>query len=248
MSSEPKYTFCTVQGPSEQQAKSRRSYDQWCPVSRALDVLGDRWTLLILRDLHAGPRRFGHFRTELAGASPTLLSQRLDELIAVELVRHEAPWYELTERGETTWPLIAELGRWGIDTLTRPGERDQFHAHFVPFGLTFLFRPERLPGVRLDIDLRTEDRRLLVSVVPMAEIDHPARRISMAEVEPDHPVEADLVVASSLGALTRLRQGRRSAEELRDRGVLEITGPTEAREAFFTLLAPDPAPHSPPPA
>src|SRR2546421_5058094 len=85
---------------------ARRSYEQFCPLARALDVLGERWTLLVVRELLLGPRRFSDLRAHLPGIAPALLTQRLRDLEAAGLVRRaELPppaartVYELTERG-----------------------------------------------------------------------------------------------------------------------------------------------------
>lgn len=97
---------------------STRSYNLLCPISRALDHVGDRWTLLILRDLHAGPARFKDLQTGLTGIASNLLSDRLQALEASGLTKKsEAEFgvslYALTELGERTAQLIFELARFG---------------------------------------------------------------------------------------------------------------------------------------
>ncbi len=95
-----------------------RSYNLLCPISRALDHVGDRWTLLILRDLHAGPARFKDLQTGLTGIASNLLSDRLHALEASGLIqKNEGEFgvslYSLTELGERTGQLIFELARFG---------------------------------------------------------------------------------------------------------------------------------------
>ncbi len=95
-----------------------RSYNLLCPISRALDHVGDRWTLLILRDLHAGPARFKDLQAGLTGIASNLLSNRLHALDASGLIKKtEAEFgvslYSLTELGERTGQLIFELARFG---------------------------------------------------------------------------------------------------------------------------------------
>lgn len=95
-----------------------RSYNLLCPISRALDHVGDRWTLLILRDLHAGPARFKDLQTGLTGIASNLLSDRLHALEASDLIqKNEADFgvslYSLTELGEQTGQLLFELARFG---------------------------------------------------------------------------------------------------------------------------------------
>lgn len=108
-----------------------RSYRLLCPIARALDHLGDRWTLLILRDLHAGPARFSDLQSGLPGIASNLLTSRLRQLEADALVRHREAefgvWvYQLTEKGLGTADLLYELAAFGSqfppgDDVQRPG-------------------------------------------------------------------------------------------------------------------------------
>ena len=95
-----------------------RSYNLLCPISRALDHVGDRWTLLILRDLHAGPARFKDLQTGLKGIASNLLSERLRALEVSGLVQknqsdYGVSLYALTDLGEKTDQLLFELARFG---------------------------------------------------------------------------------------------------------------------------------------
>ena len=98
----------------------KRTYGDRCGIARALDVVGERWALLVVRELLLGPKRFTDLRAGLPGLSPDVLSQRLRELEQAGLVRRRklAPpagsrVYELTERGLALEPILLELGRWG---------------------------------------------------------------------------------------------------------------------------------------
>lgn len=110
---------------------NKRSYRLLCPIARALDKVGDRWTLLILRDLHAGPARFIELQQGLTGLASNLLSSRLQLLQDDGLVRraagaHGAQLYELTADGEATAPLLFELSQYGTrfglgEDIRQPG-------------------------------------------------------------------------------------------------------------------------------
>ena len=108
-----------------------RSYEQYCPIAKALDVVGDRWTLLILRDLTMmGPRRYADLRDSLDGIPPTLLSERLKTLQDDGLVEQRdlpAPSarsvYALTARGREIAPVLSALARFGTPLLEPPDER-----------------------------------------------------------------------------------------------------------------------------
>src|SRR3712207_3261653 len=103
---------------------SGRSYDQFCGLAKALDVLGERWTLLVVRELLLGPKRYSDLLEGLPGIGTNLLAARLKALEASGLVgRRRLPppaasnVYELTERGRALEPAIFELIRWGLDLL-----------------------------------------------------------------------------------------------------------------------------------
>ena len=97
-----------------------RTYADRCGIARALDAVGDRWALLVVRELLLGPKRFTDLRAGLARVSPDVLAQRLRELEAAGVLRRDtlpppaaSQVYELTERGRGLKPVILELGRWG---------------------------------------------------------------------------------------------------------------------------------------
>jgi DNA-binding HxlR family transcriptional regulator len=110
----------------------RHPYDQWAPDARALDLVGDKWTLLIVRDLTGGPRRFVELQRTLPGISTEQLRSRLNRMVADGLLTRqryrEVPPrvdYELTARARELLPVIGELARWGYRwawSAPRPGE------------------------------------------------------------------------------------------------------------------------------
>ncbi|XIA63965.1 winged helix-turn-helix transcriptional regulator [Bradyrhizobium sp. TZ2] len=106
---------------------SNLHYPQFCALARAAELIGERWTLLIIRELLLGPKRFGDLLDHLDGMSPTLLTSRLTDLINSNVVRKitlprpvNAQLYELTEIGREIQPAIRELIRWGGRFLFRP--------------------------------------------------------------------------------------------------------------------------------
>jgi DNA-binding HxlR family transcriptional regulator len=101
-----------------------RKYSQACPIARTLDVIGDRWTLLIIRDLFMGLTKFSEFRDASPAPPPKVLSARLkmltDEGLIERNVYSEHPLradYRLTERGRSLVPVLLEIGKWGLDNL-----------------------------------------------------------------------------------------------------------------------------------
>ena len=112
-----------------------RSYDQYCPIAAALDVVGDRWTLLIMRELTTGDRRFTDLRAALPGIAPNLLADRLRELQADGLVeQRELPppaartVYAATAAGREVVPVLRSLARFGVARLGPPGDDDVVRA------------------------------------------------------------------------------------------------------------------------
>lgn len=100
----------------------KKSYDQFCPIARTLDIVGDRWTILILRDMFFGRARFGEFLQHSPGLPPKVLSDRLRRLAAlgfvVRSIYSEHPLraeYHLTERGISFFPVMEAMMEWGLD-------------------------------------------------------------------------------------------------------------------------------------
>ncbi len=101
-------------------------YQAFCPVGAALNVVGERWTLLIVRDLFLGPRRYSELLKGLGGIPTDILAARLRTLQEGRIVRQvgtgRAQRYELTESGQALGPVLRELGRWGADRLVLPAD------------------------------------------------------------------------------------------------------------------------------
>ncbi len=144
-----------------------RSYDQYCPVAAALDVVGDRWTLLIMRELVAGDRRFTDLKDRLPGIAPNLLSDRLRDLQAEGLVEHkELPppaartVYAATTLGRELVPVLRSLARFGVSRLGPPeGTTSNRRSRCTAWSprTTSRNRPAERFHARLEVDGRTFD-------------------------------------------------------------------------------------------
>jgi DNA-binding HxlR family transcriptional regulator len=135
----------------------RRSYDQYCSAARALDVVGDRWTLLIVRELLAGPRRYTDLHADLPGVSTDVLASRLKDMERDGLAtRRRLPppgaayVYELTARGRELLPVLQALGEWGQAELGERRPTDAVRAHWFALPLLRLLDGEGLVEVRLE--------------------------------------------------------------------------------------------------
>jgi len=149
-----------------------RSYGQYCSVAKALDVVGDRWTLLIMRELILqGPCRYTDLKRALPGIATNLLADRLRELEAAGLIWREeaAPpvatsLFHLTAAGAELEPVLTTLGAWGIRYMAAPTERDEFRSHWFSFPVSVFLRDRDPDGPPAAIELRTTDRPVVIEV------------------------------------------------------------------------------------
>ena len=150
-----------------------RSYGEYCSLAKALDIVGDRWTLLIVRELTIqGPCRYTDLRRGLPGIATNLLADRLRELEQAGLVRREeAPppiattLFSLTERGEELRPAVEELTRWGLPLMSEQRPEDAVRSHWLIAAIDLMLTdrtPERPP---VTIELRTGDEPIVVETV-----------------------------------------------------------------------------------
>ncbi len=141
----------------------KRTYNDLCGLSHALELVGERWAVLILRELSYGPKRFTDIRSGLPGASPNVLSQRLRELEGHGIVsrRTLAPpaaskVYELTEWGRELEPTLRSLGRWAARSPYFP-DTGHFSPSSLAMNLETMFLPDKAAGLDLEVTLRFGD-------------------------------------------------------------------------------------------
>ncbi|MEU8123289.1 winged helix-turn-helix transcriptional regulator [Spirillospora sp. NPDC049024] len=143
----------------------QRTYNQYCATARTLDLVGERWTLLLVRELLTGPKRFGDLQASLRGLGTGLLAARLKHLEREGLVHKitlpppaRTPAYALTEAGEELGPAILAIARWGLRWAM--GERrpdETFHPGWTVLGLRACFDPEAAAGLRAVYEFRVDD-------------------------------------------------------------------------------------------
>ena len=149
-----------------------RSYGQYCSVAKALDVVGDRWTLLIIRELLLqGPCRYTDLKNGLPGIATNLLADRLHDLESAGLVRREeaAPpvattLFQLTEAGAQLQPVLDALGGWGIRYMAQPDEGEEFRSHWFAFPVSLFLHDGDPDGPAVSIELRTASRPAVIEV------------------------------------------------------------------------------------
>src|ERR671937_51466 len=174
-----------------------RSYDQFCGIARALDLVGERWALLVVRDLILGPKRFTDLRRGLPAIGTNVLAARLRELERGGVgARRTLPppaastVYELTEYGRALEGPLLAVGRWGALSMgpRQPGQA--LRSEWFGVALKAFFRPEAAADLKAEIELRFADGTLL------ARLDH-----GSLVVEPGSPNGADLVLETEVETL-----------------------------------------------
>jgi DNA-binding HxlR family transcriptional regulator len=142
-----------------------RSYGEYCSIAKALDVVGDRWTLLIVRELIIrGGCRYTDLKDGLPGIATNLLADRIRELESAGLIRREdAPppvattLFHLTEAGAELLPVLDAIGRWGVRYMIEPADGDEFRGHWFAFPASFFLQDRDPDGPPVAIELRAAD-------------------------------------------------------------------------------------------
>jgi len=204
------------------------SYGQFCGLAKGLDVIGDRWTLLIVRELLIrGPCRYTDLRTGLPGIPTNLLADRLRDIEEEGLVRREmtpaptpAAVYALTPRGEALETVVAALGRWAAPLLANPDKDDVFLPHWLvlPARLYLTDRSPRQAPVRVEV--RDGDHRVTLE----ASKGRVSARVGAAE-------KPDTVIIGRTPIAWQLLLGKIDLAQARKAG-LEIQGKTTALKRF----------------
>jgi DNA-binding HxlR family transcriptional regulator len=213
--------------------KELRSYDAYCSVAKALDVVGERWTLLIVRELMiSGPSRYTDLLHGLPGVASNMLVERLKELEETGLVRREAApppiattLFHLTDRGLALKPILEELGRWGAPLMTKPVEGEEFRSHWLVFPMELHLKdrtPKRPP---IKIELRTGDEPMVVETLD--------GQIHARRGTAENP---NVILEGRPGLILGLMTGRLPLEEAKKRG-LRLTGDA----GVLKRVIPDPA-------
>ncbi len=216
---------------------TRRTYDDGCAAAHALDLVGERWALLVVRELLLGPKRFTDLRAGLPNASPNVLAQRLRGLEEAGIVRRRrlpppaaSKIYELTEWGEELEPVIIRLGRWGARSPLRD-EDAPLGVDSLILSLRTMFDPGAAEGLEATYELRIGEDRF------MAEVSG-----GHFEVERGSAERPDATIESGSAMLAGLVYGDlRLAEALRS-GDVKVEGDQASVERFLGLFAlPEPA-------
>ena len=225
-----RYGIRTGSPPRAVYGPSMKGYGQFCSIARALDLLGERWTLLIVRELLCGSRRFGDIRRGIPRVSRTMLSARLRELVdAGVLLRQDGeggPAYALTAAGRELSSVVRELGTWGQRWLPRELHKQDLDADALVWDMHRRVNMEALPQtpVVARIELTDVGGRAGVRYLLLRRTE-----VSMCSTNPGFPDE--LRVRGRLRTLTAWWRGDLSLADARSAG-MTLEGPKELVRAF----------------
>lgn len=204
------------------------SYGQYCPVSRALEVLGERWTLLIVRDLLCGTTRFNELARGLPGLSRTLLAKRLRQLERAGLIDHVGGEYLLTAAGQELEPIVFGLGGWGARWAFGDPTPEELDPELLVWWIHDRLDTSELPGNRHVISVAFTDELRVFWIV----IDRGSA--SVCDSDPGYPV--DLTLRGSLSNLYRVWLGRLPVDSAVRREVIRVEGERAWTSRLATIL------------
>ena len=214
-----------------------RTYGQFCGLARALELVGERWALLIVRDLLVGPRRFTDLRQGLPRIPTNVLSERLKELEHAGVVRRRvlprpaaSVVYELTDYGSQLDDVVMRLGLWGAQSLGEPGPEEIITPDSMTMALRSTFRPEAARGLNVRYELR------LGEIVLHARVAN--GRLTVGE---GPLADAHLVIEAGPG-IKAVLAGEVSPSQALDSGILRVTGDPALLERFAELFQIPPRP------
>ena len=214
-----------------QEDRHRRRYEDACATAHALDLVGERWALLVMRELMFGPKRFSDLRASLPGISANVLTQRLEGLEAAGvLVRRRLPppagsqVYELTAWGYESEPIFQALGRWAARSPAHDPTLP-FSAASLMLSMRTMLDPKRAKGVEARIGFHVADETFV------ARLAH--GRIEIARGALD---DVDLLFAGEAPILAAAIYGGQPLRELQAAGVLRIEGDRALADRFVTFF------------
>jgi len=213
------------------ESRSKRHYEDACATAHALDLVGERWALLVMRELMLGPKRFSDLRESLPGISANVLTQRLDGLEGAGIVvRRKLPppaaaqVYELTEWGYESEPIFQALGRWAA--------RSPAHDPSLPFSkaslvlsMRTMFNAERARGLEARIGFRIGEETFMACLAG-----------GQFTIDRSPLDKADLILTGSPPVLAGMIYGGQKPEMLEQAGVLRIEGDRALIPRFASLF------------
>ncbi|MGD9714545.1 MAG: winged helix-turn-helix transcriptional regulator [Thermomicrobiales bacterium] len=210
----------------------KKDYGQYCGLSHALDLIGGRWTLLIVRELLTGPKRFTDLEQGLPGIPTNMLSTRLRELEDTGLIERKllprplsGVVYALTDYGRELEDPLMRLGLWGARSLPEPSPDDFFSYSSLAMGLRAMFRPEAVTGVNLSFAIEGGTQVL-----------HGTIEAGDLVILQDDAPDADLVISAEPAVVADILRGVRTVDDALAAGDLPFEGSNDDLRHFFAAF------------
>lgn len=211
----------------------KRSYNQYCALARALDVVGERWTLLVIRELLLGPKRYKDLLAGLPGIGTNLLADRLRNLEELGLAARRvlpppagSTVYELSEAGRALEPAVLELGRWGARFLGEPRLDDAMQPGWFFVSIRATFRPELAAQLDESYEFRIGPETFGVRIRE--------GQLSVGQGAAEAP---DVVASTDLDTFIALLAQRLAVPEALGSGAVQIDGDASALSRFVEIFA-----------
>jgi DNA-binding HxlR family transcriptional regulator len=210
----------------------RRTYAQLCPIASTLDLVGERWTLLVVRELLLGPKRFSDLQAGLPGIGSNILSARLKELEAASVVSRRrlpppaASWvYELTDRGRELGGIVLRLGHWGVNSPAFRQSDGTARPEWTALSLYARYHPSAATAGPVSVELRFGDETY------SARIDEGELTIGRGAA-----TSPDLIVSLDHDTLNRIFRYQGRERSRLASGVTIVKGSQDAFENFLRLF------------
>ena len=206
-------------------------YGQFCPIAKTMEVLDERWTVLVIRELLAGSHHFNELRRGVPKMSPALLSKRLRALIRAGIVMRHTDGnrirYELTPGGRELGPIVMALGEWGVQWRSQLGDED-LDPHLLMWDVHRNLDLDAMPDGRTvigfhfdDVEPRTRDWWIVVTA---------GDDVDLCDVDPGHPVA--VTVSSTLRTMVHVWRGDLAWRQAVRAGDLQLSGSRQACRAL----------------
>lgn len=212
--------------PRLDDVESTRRYDQPCPLATALDVLGSRWTLLIVRELLLGSKRFGELQKLLPGIGPNRLSARLKELQEQHVVGHDDQHYGLTPYGEGLRQPLIGMSIWGLNLMGDTLDLATVRADMVALCLAGSVRRSDLGDLETCCEVRLDDEVITLAAA--------RGTVSARNGAADRP---DAILTCSTRTFVDLATGAVALPAALDGGRAEVSGERAGAERLLSVLA-----------
>lgn len=194
----------------------RKGYGQFCPIAKAVEVLGERWSMLIVRDMLVGSRRFNELARGLPGLSRSLLAQRLRQLQAAGVVTRDGTDYVLTPAGLDLEPIVFGLGAWGARWAFGPPDEEDLDPELLIWWVHGRIDTSVLPERRVVIAVHLSEPHFWAWLV----IDQAGASVCTT----DPGFECDASIEATTGTLSEVWLGRRPLAAAMKDGSVRVTG------------------------